>query len=178
MATARQAVEAIDAVWRLPRGVARWHADRLRTAGLISSTQGRPSPMPSRDISHVLLSILTGTASDTSRIAQYADLRPDTGGPPLVDAVAAYVDNPADFFELRIDQFAPGATLTYRAADRGITTTHFAEREPRARPAFDCLAVLPAGALIELAAALKSAPPIRVGRRRVAERWASPLDVI
>ena len=171
MATARQAVEAIDAVLRLPRGVARWHADRLRTAGQISSTQGRPEQISSVEIARILLSVLVGTASDTRLVGEYLDLRPDTGGPTLVETLAGFVDDPADFFEARIDGFAPGAMLTFRAADRGIRTLHFTELEPRPRPAFDRYSTLPAGALIELTAAIKSAPPVRVGRRRVAARW-------
>ena len=172
MATARQAVDAIDAVLRLPRGVARWHADRLRTAGQIASTQGRPQQISSREIARILISVLVGTASDTRRVSEYLELRPDTGGPPLAETLAGYVDEPADFFELRVDGFAPGAVLTYRAADRGMHVAHFTELEPRSRPAFDRYSILPAGSLVELAAAIKSCPPVRVGRRRVAARWA------
>lgn len=171
MATARQAVEAIDAVLRLPRGVARWHADRLRTAGQISSTQGRPEQISSQEIARILISVLVGTASDTRRVSEYLELRPDPGGPTLAETLAGYVDDPADFFELRVDGLAPGATLTYRAADRGMQVNHYTEREPRPRPAFDRFTTLPAGTLVELAAAIKSAPPVRVGRRRVAARW-------
>ncbi len=172
MATARQAVEAIDAVLRLPRGVARWHADRLRTAGQIASTQGRPEQISSRDIARILISVLVGTASDTRLVGEYLNLRPATGGPPLVETLAGYVDDPADFFELRVDGFAPGATLTYRAADRGmhVATTPNASRAPGRRSI--AIPSLPAGTLIELAAAIKSCPPVRVGRRRVAARWA------
>lgn len=178
MATARQAVEAIDAILRLPRGVARWHANRHRAAGLISSTQGKPEQLSSQEIAHILVSVLIGTASDTRLVGEYLALRPIDGGAPLVDVLAGFIDDPADFFELRLDGFAPGASLTFRAADRGIRTLHYSEREPRPRPAFDRYAVLPAGALIELVAALKSCPPVRVGRRRVCERWASAMEPI
>ncbi|MGA0564469.1 hypothetical protein ACO2RV_18645 [Ancylobacter sp. VNQ12] len=171
MATAKQAVDAIDTVLRLPRGVARWHADRLRTAGQIASTQGRPEQISNQEIARILISVLIGTASDTRLVGEYVSLRPDTGGPPLVETLAGYIDEPEDFFELRVDTFVPGATLTYRAADRGMHVIHYAEREPRPRPAFDRFALVPAGALIELVAAIKSAPPVRVGRRRVAARW-------
>ncbi|MCB4771803.1 hypothetical protein LGR54_24635 [Ancylobacter sp. Lp-2] len=137
-----------------------------------------PTPLTSTEIASILLSTLTGTASDSWRIGEYLDLHPLTGGPSLVETMAVYVNTPDDFFELAVDAFTTAAVLTFRAADRGIRTTHFADREPRLRPAIDRFTTLPAGTLVELAAAIKSCPPVRAGRRRVAARWASPMEAI
>jgi hypothetical protein len=172
MATARQAVEAIDANLRLPDGVARWHADRLRSAGMLPSTQGKPAQISSADIALILLSILTGTASDHVRVAEYAALRPGSGGPAFLDVLARFIDDPNDLFEVTVDQFVPAASATFRGADNGIVALHFASDEPHQRPAFERVAVVGPAPIIHLAAAIKAAPPVRPGRRRRRNRFA------
>jgi hypothetical protein len=173
MATCRQAVEALDVHLRLPSGVARWHADRLRTADLIPSTQGRPAQISSADIALILLSILTGTASDPERVAEYANLRPSGAiGPKLIDVLARLIEEPADLFELSVDEFEPAARVTFRGAGNGMVTLEFASDESRPRPAFQRMSVLGPAPVVHLAAAIKAAPPVRPGRRRRRNRFA------
>jgi hypothetical protein len=172
MATARQAVEAIDANLRLPTGLARWHADQLRNADMLPRTQGLPAQISSADIALIVLSVLSGTASDPARIAEYAALRPGTGGPTLLDVLARFIDDPANFFELTIDQFVPAASATFRSADNSIATIHFSNDEHHPRPAFQRVAILGPGPLIHLAQAIKAAPPVRSGRRSIRSRFA------
>ena len=172
MATHRQACAILDAVLRLPDGTARWHADRLRGAGNLPSTQGRPTQAASADVALILLSLLLGppATSAAGLVPAYATLSAP-GEPSLGDALADFVKEPADFFELKVDITAPSATLTYRGTDHGMRVTTYSPDEYWARPAFDRFAVLSADTLTRLASAIASAPPVRVGARRVTDRY-------
>ncbi|TIL23672.1 MAG: hypothetical protein E5Y88_22365 [Mesorhizobium sp.] len=173
MATAKQAVEIVDAVLRIPDGTSRWHADRLRADGLLPSTPGRPDQLAAKHVALLLLAVLTGlpALSSAPMIAEYAALRPMTGGGTLAETLAKFIESPGDFFELRVDQHAPGATITYRGSDHGMRVETFASPIHYPRPAFDRIAVLGADGMIRLSAALADAPPVRLGPHRGFERY-------
>ena len=172
MATARQSCEILDETLRLPNSTARWHADRLRGAGHLANNQGRPEQASAGDVALILLSLLLGSpaTSASAIVPAYANLR-TPGGPTLGDALAGYIEKPEDFFELRLSTIAPAATLIFRAADHGIRTVVYSTDEYYPRPAFERLAILGADSMTRLSAAIASAPPVRVGGRRIADRY-------
>ena len=166
-ATAKQACQILDSCLGLADDTARCHADMLRGSGRLPSTQGRPEIISSRHVALLLTSLLLGSAT---RVSAYATMR-DADGKRFIDVLAEFIDRPHDFFELRLDTFAPGASLTYRAADRGMAVSTFTTDDRHARPAFDRFAVLGADTMTRLATAIASAPPVRVGRRRAVDRY-------
>lgn len=173
MATAKQAVEIVDATLRLTDGTARWHADRLRAGGMLPSTPGKPEPVDSGHIALLLLSILSGQPphSSAALIAEYAGLRPTSGGKTLVEALAAFLEKPHDFFELRVDVFQRAAVLTYRGADNGMQVASFNTYSHQPRPAFERVSILSASTLTELSQAIAAVEPPRMGRRRTIDRY-------
>lgn len=173
MATARQATGILDAILRLPDGTSRWHADRLRGAGNLPSTQGRPIQVTSADIAMILLSLLLGAPATSSAglVPAYAELRPIDGGATLGDTLAGFIDDPSDYFELRLSHHSLEATLTFRRADHGMAVTIYSSDDHRDRPAFERLSVLGADAMTRLSSAIAAAPPVRVGRRRTIDRY-------
>ncbi|WP_394891001.1 hypothetical protein ACG873_06635 [Mesorhizobium sp. AaZ16] len=173
MATARQACEILDATLRLPDGTARWHADRLRGVGHLASTQGRPTQATSNDVALILLSLMLGSpaTSAADMVPAYAALRPIEGGPSLGDALAGYIDRPDDFFELSVNTISPGATLTFGGEDHGMRVATYATEDYQPRPAFDRVAIIGADTMTRLSSAISAAPPVRVGPRRVGDRY-------
>lgn len=173
MVTAKQAVEIIDAILRLSDGTARWHADRLRAEGMIPATPGKPEQTDSRHVALLLLSILSGQPphSSAALIAEYAGLRPTTGGKTLVETLAGFIETPHDFFELRIDNFSVSAVLTYRGADNGMQVASFNTYGHQPRPAFERVSILGASTFTELAQAIATTEPPKIGRRRTIDRY-------
>ncbi|MER9687144.1 hypothetical protein [Mesorhizobium sp. M0139] len=173
MATAKQAVEIFDSTLRLSDGSARWHADRLRAEGMLISTPGKPEPIDGGHIALLLLSILSGLPPHSSAglVAEYAGLRPTTGGKTLVETLAAFIDIPHNFFELRVDNFSVSAALTYRGADNGMQVASFNTYGHQPRPAFERVSILSASTLTELSQSLAAAEPHRAGRRRTVDRY-------
>ncbi len=167
MATARQTCQIIDDVLRLPENTARWHADRLRGEGLLPATQGRPEQIDSAETARLLLAVLVGT----SDIQSYLAMVPILGGATFGTTLANFINAPNDLLELRIDAAAPGATLTFRGYDNGVRTSTFASAERHSRPAFDREIRIGPEVFVHLAAAIRNAPPVRVGRRRLSERY-------
>ena len=168
MASARQACDALDIALRLPPKTATWHADRIRSAGLLPSTPGKPEPISDEHIANILLAILVGS----TLVRDYRDMPCSKGGAKFGETIARFIDRPDDLFDIIIDLNAPAATVTYRAANRGMETLCFESRERRPRPAFDKQARIGPEVFLPLAAAIKSAPPVRVGRRSAKEKYA------
>jgi hypothetical protein len=166
MATALQTCEALDAALCLSPKTASWHAFRLRSAGLLPSTQGKPEQISSAHTAILLLAIVTSTAL----VADYFNM-PCAGGSTFGETLAHYIEHPDDLFEVVIDGNAPAGTLTYRAADHGIQTLSFESRERRPRPAFEKQVRLGPEIFINLAAAIKSAPTVHAGRRPLRDRY-------
>ncbi len=173
MPTARQANNIIDSTLRLSDGTARWHADRLRVAGLLPSTQGKPEPVENKHIALIVLSILSGLPphSSSDLVDEYASLRPTTGGKTLVKTLAGFIGMPHDFFELRVDVFAPSAVLTYRGGDNGMQVASFNSFGHQPRPSFERVSILGASTMTELSHALAAAEPPKVGRRQTVDRY-------
>ncbi|MBM7045227.1 hypothetical protein [Rhizobium lusitanum] len=167
MATALQACEALDAALRLSSKTATWHAARLRAAGLLPSTQGKPEQINAKHIAAILVAIV---ASSTV-VSDYFEMPCSSGGAKFGETLAHYIERPEDLFEVVIDANSPAATITFRAADHGIQTLSFEARERHPRPAFDKQVRLGPDVFIHLAAAIKSAPEVRAGRRPLRERY-------
>lgn len=167
MATALQACAALDAALRLSPKTATWHAARLRAASLLPSTQGKPEQLSSSDVAKILLAIVTSTAV----ISDYLEMPCTAGGSTFGEQLANFVERPFELFSIEIDANSPSATITYRAADHGVRTVTFEARERRPRPAFEKQVRLGPDIFIRLAAAIKSAPEVRAGRRPLRERY-------
>lgn len=167
MATARQTCQILDDVLRLPENTSRWCADRLRAAGLLPSTPGDPIDIDSGHIANILLAILVGT----NGIRGWRDMRAIAGSKPFIDVLAGFVERPNDLLELTLDASAPGAVVTYRGHDNGVRTDTFVGSSLQQRPAVSREVRLGPDVLINLAAAIRNAPPVRVGRRRMVERF-------
>ncbi|MBX4967194.1 hypothetical protein [Rhizobium binae] len=167
MATLRQAYEAIDDILRLPPSSARGHAQRLRMAGVIPATQGSPTHVAAEHIAAILIAIAVGSPV----VADYISLRSGTGGPPFGQVLAGFIDKPFDLLELQIDSLAPGASVTFRAADHGVHTIAFYPPSPQPRPAFSREVRLGPEIFIKLAAAIANAPEVRAGRPRLRDRY-------
>ncbi|MGV1856191.1 hypothetical protein [Rhizobium rhizogenes] len=167
MPTARQACAIIDGVLRLPENTTRWHADRLRAAGLVPSTQGVPEQLEPTHIAAILLAVLTSSAT----VADYLDMRPIAGGPTFGETLAEFIARPHDLLDLRIDTVAPGAMLTYRDSDHGVRAITFEPAERQSRPAFDREVRIGPDVFINLAHAIAAAPAVRAGRPALRDRY-------
>ncbi len=167
MATARQTCEIIDDILRLPESTSRWHADRLRGDGLLPATQGRPEQITAAETATLLLGVLVGTTT----IRAYLDMRPISGGATFGQTLAGFIDKPNDLLDLRIDASAPGATVTFRGTGNGVQTMTFIGAEPSQRPAFAREISVGPEVFVRLAAAIRNAPNVRAGRRRLSERY-------
>ncbi|MGO4564802.1 hypothetical protein AB4Z52_06975 [Rhizobium sp. 2YAF20] len=167
MATALQACVALDEALRLPPKTALWHARRLRAAGIIPSSQGRPEQVGAADIAKILIAIVTSSTV----VMDYFRMPCSAGGASFGETLANFIERPNDIFDIILDANAPAATLVYRAADHGIQTLSFEARERRPRPALEKQIRLGPEILIHLAAAIKSAPEVRAGRRPLRERY-------
>lgn len=167
MASARQVCRVVDETLRLPENTARWAADRLRLVGLLPSTPGDPADIDSRHIARILLAVLVGT----NGIEGWLEMRPISGGRTFGDVLTGFVEQPNSLLELTLDASAPAAVLTYRGADNGVRTDTFASSSPKPRPAFDREIRVGPEIFINLAAAIRNAPTVRVGRRRLADRY-------
>jgi hypothetical protein len=173
MATAKQAVEIIDATLRLSNGTARWHADRLRAAGMLPSTPGKPEPVDNQHVALLLLSILSGLPplSSAALVADYAELRsPQNWSGTLAGALAHLIGEPEKFLEIKVSNFAPSAVLTIRIPDGVVDVASFTTNDHQPRPAFERFSVMGASTLTELSQALAAAEPPKRGRRRTVDR--------
>ncbi|WP_275783104.1 hypothetical protein [Pararhizobium gei] len=171
MATAKQTCAIIDDVLRLPENTSRWHADRLRGEGLLRGIQGRPEQIDSAETATLLLAVLIGTTN----IRPYLAMTPISRGTAFAETLANFIDAPNDLLELRIDAAAPGATLTFRGDDNGVRTSTFATAERHARPAFDREIRVGPEIFVRLANAIRNAPEVRAGRRRLSERYETAV---
>ncbi|PTE08215.1 hypothetical protein C9427_21445 [Mesorhizobium helmanticense] len=140
---------------------------------MLPSTQGVPVPIDSVHVALLLLSILSGLPphSSAALVAEYAGLRPTSGGETLVETLAGFLDKPHDFFELRVDAFAQAAVLSYRAEDHGMQVASFHTHSHQPRPAFERVSILGASTLTELSQAIAATEPPRLGRRRTIDRY-------
>lgn len=167
MATSRQICEILDDVLRLPPRTASWHAQRLRLAGLLPATQGIPEHISSEHVAAILIAIAVGSPL----VDDYLNLKPGTGGPTFGNVLAGFIEKPFDLLELQIDTLAPGASVTFRGPDRGVSTVAFYPAVPRPRPAFDREVRIGPEIVIKLAAAIANAPEVRAGRPRLRDRY-------
>lgn len=170
MATALQACQALDDVLRLPAGTAEGAARRIRSAGLIASTQGVPAPISAEDIAAILVAVVTSSAV----AADYLSMPPTFGARRVtfVEALARFINNPHELLELRIDATVPGAVLTYCSAEDSIWwTLMFEHDDTPARPAFQREIRIGPDVFTNLAAALAAAPDVRAGRPPFRERY-------
>ncbi|NTF80535.1 hypothetical protein [Rhizobium rhizogenes] len=167
MATALQACQAIDDVLRLPPKTTEGYARRIRAFGLIPSHQGSPEPIGAEDIIKILLATVTSSAT----VADYFDMRPVAGGATFGETLAGFIFQPHDLLDLRIDAVAPGAMLTYRAADHAVQAITFEAAERQRRPAFDREVRIGPDVFINLAHAIAIAPAVRAGRPALRDRY-------
>jgi hypothetical protein len=175
MASARQVVAILNDILNIGES-ARFHAESLRTAGLIPSTQGKPTQLDPEHIALLLISVLLGepcAAGNAELVDEYAAMRPTNGGEPFGKLLASFIERPEDFFELRLMLDTPTAVVTFRQPDRGMTTIAFRGHSRRAAPAFERFAVLDGNLLATLSAAIRNAPPVKAGRRRRASRFSN-----
>ncbi|WP_246723426.1 hypothetical protein [Rhizobium brockwellii] len=105
-------------------------------------------------------------------IDDYLNLRPGTGGPTFGEVLAGFVEKPNDLLEITIDTLAPGASVTFRGVDHGVSTIAFYPVLPKPRPAFDREVRLGPEVFIKLAAAIAAAPEVRAGRPRLRDRYS------
>ncbi|MER8637661.1 hypothetical protein [Mesorhizobium sp. M1365] len=140
---------------------------------MLPRTQGVPAPIDSKHVAVILLSILSGLPphSSAALVADYAALRPVAGGKALAETLAGFLDKPHDFFELRVDAFAPAAMLSYRGEDHGMQVLTFVATGHHSKPAFDRVSLLSASTLTELALEIAAAEPPKLGRRRTVDRY-------
>lgn len=174
MATAVQVAAILDETLRLPAGTSSMAAKFLRAGGMLPSTQGIPTQLTSDEVGRLLLAVVLGSpcsADSAETVQSYCDMLPISGGVSFGDTLANFITCPDDIFELRIDAAAPGATVTYRAHDRGMRTATFASTAHHSRPAFDREIRVGPEVFARLAAAIRNAPEVRVGRRRLSERY-------
>ncbi|EJT05697.1 hypothetical protein [Rhizobium sp. CCGE 510] len=167
MATLRQTCEALDGILRLPPSAARGHAQRLRAAGYLPTSQGYPGQISSEHIAAVLIAIAVGSPV----ITDYINMRSGNGGPTFGKVLAGFVEKPNDVLEVVVDTLAPGASVTFRGADHGVQTIAFYPPSPKPRPAFDRDVRLGPEILIRLHAAIATAPEVRAGRPRLRDRF-------
>jgi hypothetical protein len=172
-ATARQACQIIDLTFRMSDGTTREHAHWLRRAGMIPSTQGIPSEIDNEHIALILLSVMTGLPAHSSAalIAEYADMRPTTGGDSLVVTLARFLTCPHDLFELKIDNLRAGASIVFRGADSGMQVASFSTQHHYPRPAFERVSIVGAHVFTQLSQAIATAEPPKLGRRRTVDRY-------
>ncbi|QJS27171.1 hypothetical protein [Rhizobium ruizarguesonis] len=168
MATSKQVCEILDDVMRLPPRTASWHAQRLRLAGLLPATQGIPEHISSEHVAAIILAIVTSS----TMVDDYLELKPGTGGPTFGKVLAGFVDKPFDLLDLQIDSLAPGASVTFRGPDNGVSTLTFYSPSPKPKPAFDRDVRLGPEVFIKLAAAIATAPEVRAGRPRLRDRYS------
>ena len=174
MATARQATEYIADALRIPIGIVTDCQEVVRAAGLIQATPGIPAQIETKHIATILLSALLGNQwadGHAERVADYCSMRPIAGSATFGQTLAAYIDNPHDLFEIRIDAHVPGATMTYRQTNGGMAVTSFVIDTPQPRPAFGREVIIGPEPLISLAAAIETAPAVKAGRPRERDRY-------
>lgn len=174
MATTVQVTAILDDVLRVPAGVTSMAAKFLRAGGLLPSTQGVPTQLTSEEVGRLMLAVVLGSpcSADSPAVVQsYTDMRPLSGGQTFGDTLAGFIDNPNDLLDLRIDASAPGATVTFRGEGNGVQTMTFIGAEPSQRPAFAREIAVGPEVFVRLAAAIRNAPEVRAGRRRLAERY-------
>jgi hypothetical protein len=173
-ATSRQCCEYIDAILRVPEGVASDNAEALRGVGLLPSTQGKPSHLDSYHVALILISTLLGNHRSTghaTRVAEYSAMLPIEGGHAFGQTIAGFIDRPHDLFEVTLDLNAPGAVVTHRRADNGMAVTSYLSPTPHSRPGFNREAIVGPQVFIRLSADIKAAPPVRSGRRGSLDRY-------
>jgi hypothetical protein len=173
MATAKQCIDIFDEAL----GVAsRFHAESLRGAGMLPSTQGRPEQLGADHVALLLLSVMIGQPVSTGHaelVTAYSAMRVGAAGPTLASILARYIDEPHDLFELKIELDAPGASLTFRRPDRGIATIVFYASRPTSGPALERYAIIDGNLLTKLVSAIKAAPEVKAGRRRRTKRFTN-----
>lgn len=168
MATLRQVCAALDDVLRLPPSAARGHAQRLRGSGYLPATQGYPGQISSAHVAAVLIAIAVGSPV----VDDYLNLRPGAGGPSFGTVLAGFIERPNDVLDVLVDTLAPGASVTFRGEDHGVSTLTFYPPSPKPRPAFDRDVRLGPEIFIKLAAAIANAPEVRAGRPRLRDRYS------
>ncbi|WP_245521783.1 hypothetical protein [Rhizobium leguminosarum] len=119
-----------------------------------------------------MAAILIAIAVGSPLIDDYLSLRPGTGGPTFGKVLAGFVEKPNDLLEITIDTLAPGASVTFRGVDHGVSTIAFYPALQKPRPAFDREVRLGPEVFIKLAAAIAAAPEVRAGRPRLRDRYS------
>ncbi|WP_245503224.1 hypothetical protein [Rhizobium ruizarguesonis] len=134
---------------------------------MLPATQGFPEQLSGEHIAAIILAIVTSS----TMVDDYLELKPGTGGPTFGKVLAGFVDKPFDLLDLQIDSLAPGASVTFRGPDNGVSTLTFYSPSPKPRPAFDRDVRLGPEILIRLHAAIVAAPEVRAGRPRLRDRY-------
>jgi hypothetical protein len=137
-------------------------------AGLLPATQGIPEHISSEHVAAILIAIAVGSPL----VDDYLNLKPGTGGPSFGSVLAGFIGKPNDLLEITIDTLAPGASVTFRGVDHGVSTLAFYPSAPRPRPSFDREVRLGPEIFIRLHAAIAAAPEVRAGRPRLSDRYS------
>lgn len=167
-ASARQVCDVLDATLRMPPGTARDAAKYLRLGGMLPSTRGIPTPLTWKEITALLVAVLLGrtcSPATPSRVETYSAMRASGGGPKFGEMLTAFLENPNDVFEVRIDANQPAATMTFRSADRGINSVVFSADSESTGPAFQSFISVRPEVFVRLSTAIKTATRMRTGRR-------------
>lgn len=160
MATLKQACEIIDDVMRLPSPTARWHAQRLQSAGIVPTNPGVPAQVPAEDVAAVLLSALVGS----SFAPDFIDLRMGSGGPTLAAVLGSFLERPRELIEVTIDKPRLEAAISFTESDGTVQRISFYPETQHLAPAYDCTIRINGDAVQRLRQAIAEAPPVRAGR--------------
>lgn len=174
MATQRQICEICERVLALPSGSVVTNTDKLRAAGVLPSNQAEPTQASPEEAALILLAAVVGTPMrHQPTIAQaYAEMRESGWGPRLGDRLAAILaGTSADHVvSLSVDLSAPGAVLLVAAGPYGLPE-RFASADAWPRPAFDRTATIRGELLRRIKHEISTAPEVRKGRRKTADKW-------
>lgn len=160
MATLKQVADIIDDVMRLPSPTARWHAQRLQTAGVLPTNPGVPAQVPPEDVAAVLLSVLVGS----SFAPDFIDLRMGSGGPTLAAVIGSFLERPRDLIEVTIDKPQLEAAISFTESDGTVQRISFYPEAQHLAPAYDCTIRVAGDVVQRLRQAIAEAPPVRAGR--------------
>ncbi|MEX0406910.1 hypothetical protein ABGN05_14695 [Aquibium sp. LZ166] len=172
MATAKQVVEICERILMLPSGSVTANTDKLRAAGVLSANQAEPTQATPQEAALILLTAIVGTPMrhQPTIATAYADL--EDGGVRLGDRLAAILAGTSDSFvvSLEVDLSAPAATLLVATGPYGLPE-HYRTTDAWPRPAFERTATIRGELLRRIAHEIKTAPPVKKGRRKAQDRW-------
>lgn len=176
MASQRQICEICERILALPSGSVVTNTDKLRQAEILSKDQSKPTIATPQEAALIMLAAIVGTPMrHQPTIAEaYYNCKESGWGPRLGDRLAAALAGTSrDYIvSLTIDLSAPEATLLVAAGPHGLPERYLSS-EAWPRPAFSREATIRGELLRRVAHEIATAPEVKKGRRKTADKWKS-----